>query len=171
MVYYPKPGSITKKSELQLSKPKTEAGIRIIPMLDEVYEALHTEYEFQQEAGFNSTTIEGMTGFIFCNKDGNVHNPQTINRTIKRIVSSYNAEEVIKAKRQHRDPLIIPNFSCHHLRHTFCTRLCEVETNIKVVQSVMGHANIETTMDIYAEATKDKKIESFKDLSTQYSIF
>ena len=171
MVYYPKPGSITKKSELQLSKPKTEAGIRIIPMLDEVYEVLRTEYEFQQEAGFNSTTIDGMTGFIFCNKDGNVHNPQTINRTIKRIVSSYNAEEVIKAKRQHRDPLIIPNFSCHHLRHTFCTRLCEMETNIKVVQSVMGHANIETTMDIYAEATKDKKVESFKDLSTQYSIF
>ena len=132
---------------------------------------LRPEYDFQQEAGFNSTTIDGMTGFIFCNKDGNVHNPQTINRTIKRIVSSYNAEEVIKAKRQHRDPLIITNFSCHHLRHTFCTRLCEVETNIKVVQSVMGHANIETTMDIYAEATKDKKIDSFKDLSTQYSIF
>ena len=171
IVYYPRPGSKTKKSDLQLSLPKTEAGIRIIPMLEEVYEALRTEYDFQQEAGFNSTTIDGMSGFIFCNKNGCVHNPQTINRTIKRIVSSYNAEEVIKAKKQHREPLILPNFSCHHLRHTFCTRFCEVEANIKAIQSIMGHANIETTMDIYAEATKDKKIESIKDLSTHYSIF
>lgn len=169
VVYYPKPGS--RKTELQVSMPKTKAGIRIIPMLDEVYEALRTEYDYQKEAGFNRTTIDGMTGFIFCNRNGNVHNPQTINQTIKRIVSSHNAEEVILAKKQHREPVIIPNFSCHHLRHTFCTRFCEVETNLKTIQSIMGHANIETTMDIYAEATKDKKVESIKDLSTKYSIF
>ena len=87
------------------------------------------------------------------------------------IVSSYNAEEIIKARKQHRDPLIIPDFSCHHLRHTFCTRLCEAEMNMKVLQSVMGHSNIKTTMDIYAEATNEKKIESFKDLTTKYKLF
>ena len=151
--------------------PKTKAGIRIIPMLDEVYEALRAEYDYQSEAGFNSTTIEGMTGFIFSNKDGNVCRPATINMAIKRIVSSYNAEEIIKARKQHRDPLIIPDFSCHHLRHTFCTRLCEAEMNMKVLQSVMGHSNIKTTMDIYAEATNEKKIESFKDLTTKYKLF
>ena len=105
------------------------------------------------------------------NKDGNVCRPATINMAIKRIVSSYNAEEIIKARKQHRDPLIIPDFSCHHLRHTFCTRLCEAEMNMKVLQSVMGHSNIKTTMDIYAEATNEKKIESFKDLTTKYKLF
>lgn len=35
-----------------------------------------------------------MTGFVFCNRFGNVHNPQTINRTIRRISENYNAEEV-----------------------------------------------------------------------------
>ncbi len=35
-------------------------------------------------------------------------------------------------------------------RHTFCTRFCENETNVKVIQSIMGHASIETTIDIYA---------------------
>ena len=53
----------------------------------------------------------------------------------------------------------------HHLRHTFCTRLCEHETNLKVIQAIMGHRNIETTMDIYAEATDQKKKESFENLS------
>ena len=63
------------------------------------------------------------------------------------------------------DLVVLPEFSCHHLRHTFCTRLCEHETNLKVIQDIMGHRNIETTMDIYAEATDQKKQESFNNLS------
>ena len=47
----------------------------------------------------------------------------------------------------------------------FATRLCEAESNLKVIQSVMGHKNIETTMDIYAEATDRKKQESFNILA------
>ena len=91
--------------------------------------------------------------------------------TIKRIANSYNADEVVRAKKERRDPIILPNFSCHHLRHTFCTRLCENETNLKVIQSIMGHRNIETTMDIYAEATEEKKQESFENLATKLDVF
>lgn len=96
---------------------------------------------------------------------GGIQTPQSVNRTIKRIVCSHNSDEVVKAKRERREPVILPDFSCHHLRHTFCTRLCEHETNLKVIQDIMGHRNIETTMDIYAEATDQKKQESFNNLS------
>lgn len=171
VVYYAQEGAKTRKSVFQVSLPKTEAGIRTIPMLDAVYDAFKEEYEVQKENGFNSTEIDGMTGFVFCNRFGNVHNPQTVNRTIKRILESYNAEEVLKAKKEKRQPVILPHFSCHHLRHTFCTRFCEQETNIKVIQSIMGHANIETTMDIYAEVTDMKKEESMKHLSEKYDVF
>lgn len=171
VVYYAQEGAKTRKSVFQVSLPKTEAGIRTIPMLDAVYDALKEEYEVQKENGFNSTEIDGMTGFVFCNRFGNVHNPQTVNRTIKRILENYNAEEVLKAKKEKRQPVILPHFSCHHLRHTFCTRFCEQETNIKVIQSIMGHANIETTMDIYAEVTDMKKVESMKHLSEKYDVF
>lgn len=163
LVYYPVGGSRT--SEQHISKPKTEAGIRTVPMLDTVRDAFLMEREEQEENGFNQTVIDGMSGFVFVNRDGGVPNPQTINRTIKRISHSYNCEEVIKAKRERRDPIIIPDFSCHHLRHTFCTRLCEHEKNLKVIQAIMGHRNIETTMDIYAEATERKKQETFEELS------
>lgn len=167
--YYQKPES--NKSVLRISKPKTEAGIRTIPMLDIVKDAFETLYEEQLENGFNESEIDGMSGFIFCNRFGTVPNPQTVNHTIKRIANSYNADEVVRAKKERRDPIILPNFSCHHLRHTFCTRLCENETNLKVIQSIMGHRNIETTMDIYAEATEEKKQESFENLAAKLDIF
>ena len=163
LVYYPVGDSRT--SVLRVSKPKTDAGIRTIPMLDIVYDAFQMEREEQEETGANETEIDGMKGFVFVNRNGTAPNPQAINRTIKRIISSYNAEEIIKAKKQRSEPVILPDFSCHHLRHTFCTRLCENETNLKVIQSIMGHRNIETTMDIYAEATEQKKQESFENLS------
>ena len=95
-----------------------------------------------------------------------------MNATIRRIRNSYNAEEVLNAKKENREPVILPEFSCHHLRHTFATRLCETETNLKVIQSVMGHASIETTMNIYADATDKKKQESFDELASKLdSIF
>lgn len=163
VVYYPVGN--TRKSVMRISKPKTAAGIRNIPMLDIVYDAFQMEYEEQSETGHNETELDGLNGFVFINRFGSVPNPQSVNRTIKRIIQSYNAEEVIQAKRERRQPLILPDFSCHHLRHTFCTRLCENETNLKVIQAIMGHRNIETTMDIYAEATDSKKQETFEHLS------
>lgn len=67
-----------------------------------------------------------------------------------------------KAKTEHRKPSVIPHFNCHNLRHTFCTRFRENETNIKAIQEIMGHSDITMTMDIYAEATKEKKMEIFE---------
>ena len=52
---------------------------------------------------------------------------------------------------------MLPKFSCHTLRHTFTTRLCESGMNIKVIQAVLGHADISTTLDVYADVTKDLK--------------
>ena len=169
LVYYQTRDS--KKCMLRVSLPKTEAGIRTIPMLDIVKDAFEMLHEEQEENGFNETEIDGMTGFIFCNRFGGVPNPQTVNHTIKRILNQYNADEVVRAKKERREPIILHDFSCHHLRHTFCTRLCEHETNLKVIQAIMGHKNIETTMDIYAEATEEKKQESFENLAANLDIF
>jgi integrase len=94
----------------------------------------------------------------------------TINRAIKRVYEAYNKEEQEKAKEEHREPVIIPHFSVHNLRHTFCTRFCENETNLKVIQEIMGHADITTTMNIYNEATEDKKQKAFQNLDGKIKI-
>ena len=156
-----------KDTTINVSLPKTEAGIRTIPMLDIVKDAFDMEKEEQAITGGNTQVIDGMSGFIFCNRFNKVHNPQTVNDTIRRICKNYNAEEALNAKKEDREPIILPDFSCHHLRHTFCTRLCETETNLKVIQDIMGHKSIETTMNIYAEATHEMKQKSFENLASK----
>lgn len=171
VTYYPRSDK-SYRCEFQVSRPKTDAGIRTIPMMEEVRSAFLEEKAMQKELGVsNKMEIDGMSGFIFCNRFGNLHNPQAINRAIKRITESYNSEEIVRAKKEHRAPILIPHFSCHHFRHTFCSRFCENETNVKIIQAVMGHANIQTTMDIYAEVTDAKKIESIENLSRNLKIF
>lgn len=170
MTYYPRRED-TYKCEFRVSLPKTEAGTRLLPMMEQVYQVLKKEYERQKEEGFADCTIDGMTGFIFTNRFGTIHNPQAVNRAIKRIYEAHNAEEVVKAKKEKREPVIIPHFSCHHLRHTFCTRFCENETNVKVIQSIMGHASIDTTLNIYAEVTEMTKKKALDNLSVNLNIF
>ncbi len=159
--------SQTEKCGFRISEPKTESGIRTIPMLDVVRDAFRMLRDEEAETGPNRMVIDGYSGFIIQNRYGEVPRPEAINRAIHRICDSYNAEEILNAKKEKREPLLLPNFSCHHLRHTFATRLCEAESNLKVIQSVMGHKSIETTMDVYAEATDRKKQESFALLASK----
>lgn len=169
LVYYPV--GEERKSVMHISTPKTEAGIRVIPMMETVYDALQMILEDQEEKGLEDFEVDGMSGFVFRNRFHNVMNPATVNAAIKRISNSYNHEEQLAAAKERREPLILPKFTCHHLRHTFCTRLCENESNLKVIQSIMGHKNIQTTMDIYAEATETKKKETMENLSLKLDIF
>lgn len=171
VVYYTREESDTRVAKYAVSLPKTEAGVRDIPMLDAVYDAFLKEREYQEEFGQNTTVIDGMSGFIFTNRYNSMHNAQSVNRAIKRIIQDYNAEEVLAAKREKREAIILPNFSCHHLRHTFCTRFCERESNVKIIQTIMGHSDITTTMNIYADVTLDSKKEAFGRLSKSLDVF
>lgn len=158
------------KCEFHVTTPKTSAGIRTVPMLTDVRKALLQERKRQFAVGFNQTEIDGYSNFVFTNKVGYIHNPQTINRAIKRIIRDFNNEEKVNAKNEKRKPIEIRDFSVHNLRHTFCTRFCENETNLKVIQEIMGHSDISTTMNIYAEATNDKKQEAFLKLEGKIKI-
>lgn len=48
--------------------------------------------------------------------------------------------------------------------------LCENETNVKVIQEIMGHRDISTTMDIYSHVTKEKSTEIMNDLGNKIKI-
>ena len=167
LIYRKYTGEITR---FAVTTPKTKSGERIIPMLSDVKAALTEEYKAQLETGFNESIVDGYTGFIFKSRNNTVLSPHCVNRAIERIIRLCNAKELSDAKIEGRQPILLPHFSCHNLRHTFCTRFCENETNLKVIQEIMGHADITTTMDIYNEATKDKKIESFAGLEGKIKI-
>ena len=65
---------------------------------------------------------------------------------------------------------VLPHFSCHSLRHTFTTRMCEAGVNIKVIQDALGHSDISTTLNIYADVTKEMKVEEFKGLDSYFKV-
>ena len=145
------------KMAFQVTTPKTKSGTRIVPMFSEVKAEL-----MSVPRDSNGCSVDGYEGFIFCNRFGQMLNPHVVNRAIDRIVRDANRED--------GDNEVLPHFSVHNLRHTFCTRMCENEPNVKIIQEIMGHRNISTTMDVYNEATKDKKIESFARLEGRMSI-
>lgn len=53
------------KEHLEVSLPKTKAGIRQVPLMMPVIEALMDEYKWAQSKHFVSQTIDGYTDFIF----------------------------------------------------------------------------------------------------------
>ncbi len=149
--------------------PKTKAGERAIPMFDEVRTALLEEKARQDRVGTAGTMIDGVSGWVFTNRYGTVYSEKSINKAIERIRNAYNRTEQKAAKEEGREAFLLPHFTCHQLRHTFCTRLVELEPRAKVVQTLMGHANISTTMDVYAEVEERAKKETVSKL--QGSIF
>ena len=143
-----------------IHSPKTKAGVRQIPMTEEVKNAFLLEKKMQDLAGIQSkVTIDGYHNFIFVNRFGNVQNQGTLNRALRRIIRDCNDEQLLKKK----NPVLLPNFSCHSLRHTFTTRLVEAGVNIKVIQNLCGHSRSDVTLDIYTTVTKELKQNEFDD--------
>lgn len=133
-------------------------------MTAEVKAAFEMEREYQKIAELTSIDqVDGYDDFIFVNRDGRVQNQGNLNKAIKRIIRDCN-DEIIEKVGLESDPILLPDFSCHNLRHTFATRLCESGVNLKVIQDVLGHADVKTTMNIYVDVTKEmkkKEIASF----------
>lgn len=140
-----------------INTPKTEAGKRIVPMLPKVKEAFMLEMKYQEQCEIKSNAlVDGYSNFIFSNRFGGVQHQGTLNKALKRIIRDCNYS-VLDSTKNDTEVTLLPEFSNHSLRHTFTTRMCEAGVNIKAMQDILGHANAEITLDIYAEATKDFK--------------
>ena len=154
----------------KISPPKTRAGIRSIPMFSDVEKALRSEKRRKKNIELPQFSIDNYTDFIFTNSAGKVYTPSFIFDVLQNIVVDYNMDETVISRRDNRDPVYLPRISAHILRHTFCTRLCETDTNLKVIQDVLGHKNIRTTMNIYSEATAQSKLHSFKAIDGRIKL-
>lgn len=64
--------------------------------------------------------------------------------------------------------VLLPHFSCHSLRHTFTTRMCEAGVNVKVIQDTLGHKDISTTLNIYTDVTKELRRSEFEGLDSYF---
>lgn len=167
LVYYDHRNSEGKKGcYFNINTPKTKAGVRQVPMLDFVKEAFIQERDYQRANDIQClVTIDGYTDFIFVNRFGNTQHQGTLNKAIRRIIRDCNDEVLLK---EEDDPVLLPHFSCHSLRHTFTTRMCEAGVNVKVIQDALGHADISTTLNIYTDVTKELKKNEFVGLDMYF---
>ena len=135
-----------------MNTTKTAAGKRKVEMIDLVKEALLMEQQFQKDMNIVcESNIDGYDDFVFLNRYGRVHNHGTLNEALKRVVRNCNEEVIATSKAE--NPLLLPKLHCHMLRQTFGTRLNDAGVNIKAMQALLGHSDLETTMQIYVDAS------------------
>ena len=159
-----------------INTPKTKAGEREIPMTEGVKQAFLMEREFQSQAEISSKSrVDGYDDFIFVNRYGDVQNQGNLNKALRRMMRDCN-DEILEKYGADSDPVLLPQFSCHILRHTFATRLCESGANLKFIQSILGHADVSTTMNISTRSSGSKcpycsglkLLKGFNDLATTH---
>ncbi|MCD7716642.1 MAG: site-specific integrase [Lachnospiraceae bacterium] len=125
-----------------IETPKTQSGIRQIPMSEDVYQALRRVVE--KRKGAKQTEIDGYSNFLFLNRDGKPQTASNYDNMFRGLAKKYN--------KCHEEAL--PNIMTPHTcSHTFCTKLANAGMNPKALQYIMGHSNITMTLNYYAHAT------------------
>ena len=132
-------------NKLIVQSPKTKESRRTISLDPGTVEILKRWRKTQAEEllilGYNAGGDEQL---VFSNKYNAAINPQKIGQVIDRFCRA-------------NDLKFIPP---HAFRHTHCSLLFEAGASIKEVQDRLGHADIKTTMNIYAHVTEEKKEET-----------
>ena len=167
LVYYDHRTDGSKKGcYFNVNTTKTPAGMRQVPMLDFVKEAFQMEKERQNMLDLHcKATVDGYTDFIFINRFGQPQHQATLNRAIQRIIRNCNDKQFLENE---NPKVLLPHFSCHSLRHTFTTRMCEAGVNVKVIQDALGHKDISTTLNIYTDVTKELQKSEFEGLDIYF---
>ena len=124
-----------------VSKPKTKAGVRVVPMTEAVHRAFVEIRKINMSLGRRCVAeVDGVTDFVFVSANGLPYAPNAVNSFLLNIENAFN-------KRYPNEP--IPHLSAHILRHTGCTLYASSGMDVKVLQDIMGHADASMTMNVY----------------------
>ena len=95
---------------------------------------------------------------LFIRPDGELYHNSQVNSAFKRICKNARIKlKMSKHKKKskkdgfHYVNLETSDVSTHILRHTFATRCIEAGMDLPTLQKILGHANIETTINIYGD--------------------
>lgn len=132
--------------------PKTSNGFRTVPIVSYIFNSL-LEHKVQQDAIKREIPNFNEYDLVFCDKKGYYINPNSIGGAFHRIQNKMNIP-----KDEH--------IKFHGLRKTFATRLFEKGVPPKTVQTLLGHSDIEITLNIYTQVMDNKKVEAINELES-----
>lgn len=141
-----KEGTISIDHQLQVTagkgayieKTKTAAGVRVLPMTDEVQEAFRRVISNRKNPKIE-TMIDGYSGFLFLDDRGKPMKSYQWEKRFQHAVQKHN--KIYKEE--------LPRITPHVARHTYCTNMVRRQVSVKTLQYLMGHADITTTLNVY----------------------
>lgn len=121
---------------------KTASGMRHIP----ISTSLHTLLDAiaQQQAENN---VINPSRLLFPDKNGNYHDYHNLYRTLDGICNCI--------RKKHPD-FSYTHITLHDLRHSFASALIRNGVNAKQVQTLLGHANIQITLNTYVHIFEEQ---------------
>lgn len=122
----------------KVAEPKTESGIRQVPMTKEVAECFRRIIKSRKKPK-TEPVIDGYAGFLFLDKDGHPMVAMHWEKYFQHICEKYN--KIYKVQ--------MPKVTPHVCRHTFCSRMAAARMNPKTLQYIMGHSDIGVTLNTY----------------------
>lgn len=139
--------------ENMIMEPKTPKSNRKIPLSDYALEALQMQKEHQIELKNRYGNLYLDQDLVFTEPDGSIIKQRQFMDRYHLFLKKYN----------------ITDIRFHDLRHTFASLLLENGESPKVIQEILGHSTINTTLDIYTHITEKKKIETVQSLEHLFS--
>lgn len=132
---------MTPKTKIIVTTPKSKCSIRHIPLHDELVRLL----------SFDSSIH---SGYFLTNSEEKYVEPRTM---------QYRFKIALK-----KSSIAYINF--HSLRHTFATRCIENGFDVKSLSEILGHANVNITMNRYVHPSMELKRENMRKLSSLFSV-
>lgn len=144
------------EKKLFLSSTKTENSVRIIPFVKDVGIILQKWYQISKDFlknqkinGYWRGNEEKFGDLVFTTKFGSPVTRYQFEKILNKFEKSYNEEEKILSAIEQRVPQYFPHSYPNMLRHTFCTYLIKSGIDVKIVQRLMGHKHLSTTLGVY----------------------
>ena len=149
--------------------PKTQQSYRTIPLTNRAYEILQEVFE-SKESCKQSKTLSQTLEYV----DRRTGEKETLVMSDLVFINRRTGEPAKNSSYDTHlyklcDEAGIKRFCMHALRHTYATRAIESGMQPKVLQKLLGHASIKTTMDRYVHVTDDSMARAVQQFETNRS--